>query len=127
MKFKLSKFINFHWILGVKFIDGLNRKSDQETNAQLSGTVMEMTNLLDNSNTEEQLEELETNVDQIEPKLNIEQRENDENEGLEKDSTVVELPSELDVHPAAVLTQVQIHYQGSNEMKDNEDVTEVTF
>ena len=52
---------------------------------------------------------------------------NAENEGLEKDSTVVELPFELYVHPAEVLTQVQIHCQGSNEMNDNEDATKVTF
>ena len=84
-----------------------------------------MTNLLDNSNTEEHFEELETNVDQIEPRLNIEQGANDENEGLEKDTTVVELHSELEVHPAETVIQVQMHLQGSNVLNDNKDMTQV--
>ena len=86
---------------------------------------MEMTNLLDNSNTEEHFEELETNVDQIEPSLNIEQGANDENEGLEQDTTVVELHSDLEVHPAENVIQVQMHLQGSNELNDNKDMTQV--
>jgi hypothetical protein len=86
---------------------------------------MEMANLLDNSNTEEHFEELETNVDQIEPSLNIEQGANDENEGLEQDTTVVELHSDLVVHPAENVIQVQMHLQGSNELNDNKDMTQV--
>ena len=86
-----------------------------------------MANLLDNSNTEEHFEELETNVDQIEPRSKIEQYTTDANECLDKDTTVVEVHSGSEVLPAANLTQVLIHHQGSNKLDENEDITEVTF
>ena len=88
---------------------------------------MEMTNLLDNSSTKESLEYIETNVDQIEHGPKIEQDTNDANECLEKYTNMVEMQFEVEVHTVANLTQVQIHHQGSNELKANKDVTQVLF
>ena len=88
-----------------------------------------MTDLLDKS-IENSLEEVESNIDKVEQrtkhKENNNQRPKFEQDANNENETIEE-QSEEAVDHAEILTQVQIHHIGSNELDGKENVTQASF